>query len=186
MRQIITGFFRSKTLKARVFACTRRTIVTYPRPLVGPPDPLSNLRPVLYGPPSKLEDIRSSPYSVTEFSESQAPPTANEQTEALEWRWEQESLDAFNQAFWTDNNMRFEAARRDILAAHPPLPPDSPPEALTARERALEATISEFYANWVNQQRSHYADYTREWYRRNWGGILGVVRRRWEKWMHMS
>lgn len=63
------------------------------RDLVGPPDPVSHLRPVVYDdaplPPS---DVRH-PYSLREFTGD---------TREYQWKIQRQQLDAYNQEFWTD------------------------------------------------------------------------------------
>lgn len=64
--------------------------------LVGPPDPVSHLRPVLYGGSAKLVKTREHPYSLDEF-DSKGPP-------ALEL-WEKrhlEQTDKFNHDYWAE------------------------------------------------------------------------------------
>lgn len=66
------------------------------REFIGPPDSVSNIRPVLlrdqFSPPS----TRTHPYSLTEFGE------ADEDSTDLQWRLQRERLTAFNHAFWLD------------------------------------------------------------------------------------
>ena len=67
---------------------------------VGPPDPLSNIRPVLYNDlSSTTADSPQHPYSLDEFH--------NESEDTLEYQWklQRQQLDAFNDAFW--RNVRF-------------------------------------------------------------------------------
>lgn len=69
--------------------------------LIGPPDPLSNLRPVLYTdlPPSSQPRPRH-PYSLSEF-------TGGTQDHNLQWRLQRQALDAFNHNYWTDVGFLF-------------------------------------------------------------------------------
>ena len=62
--------------------------------LVGPPDPVSNLRPVIYddAPPLPPSEVRH-PYSLREFKGD---------TREYQWKIQRQELDAFNHAFWTD------------------------------------------------------------------------------------
>ncbi|GAC97448.1 hypothetical protein PHSY_005034 [Pseudozyma hubeiensis SY62] len=103
--------------------------------MVGPPDPISNLRPVRYG--SAFEEVSSSsssspssqalamshPYSLQEFTTSgdSWSPSRNARTPSLYFerllsKLEEAELahklrmaraDNFNQRFWQDNNTRF-------------------------------------------------------------------------------
>lgn len=64
--------------------------------LIGPSDPVSNLRPVIYGdaqlaPTPKLNH----PYSLREF-------TGGAKDYDLQWKIQRQQLDSFNHAFWTD------------------------------------------------------------------------------------
>ena len=75
--------------------------------LVGPPDPVSNLRPVIYDEPegsvegkrrriTVVERTKTSPthpYSLEEFDGDPAD---------YSWRLERKRLDAYNHAFWSD------------------------------------------------------------------------------------
>jgi apoptogenic protein 1 len=71
---------------------------------VGPPDPVSNLRPTIY---DDLEPESSAPhtsprttihpYSLFEFK----GPDASSNSE-LHWRLHRQQLDAFDQAFWSN------------------------------------------------------------------------------------
>lgn len=64
--------------------------------LVGPPDPVSHLRPVIYDdapvPPSPTQH----PYSLREFTGD---------VREYQWKVQRQETDAFNQAFWT--NVRY-------------------------------------------------------------------------------
>ncbi|PKI82462.1 hypothetical protein MVES1_003401 [Malassezia vespertilionis] len=99
-----------------------------PPMFVGHPDPVSNLRPVVYGATEESRAAPSNPthpYSLAEFSlPSKAGKGARHglfarHLERLEQRLEAAQLqarlqsfwlDQFNQRFWTDNNVRFQRA----------------------------------------------------------------------------
>ncbi len=63
---------------------------------VGPPDPVSNIRPVLY---NDIDDTRMEsprhPYSLDEFRN-------DSDTLEYQWKLQRQQLDAFNDAFWRD------------------------------------------------------------------------------------
>jgi hypothetical protein len=63
---------------------------------VGPPDPVSNIRPVLYHDldPTSVESPRH-PYSLDEFRQ-------DSDTLEYQWKLQRQQLDAFNDAFWRD------------------------------------------------------------------------------------
>ncbi len=64
---------------------------------VGPPDPVSNLRPVMHSGATKHKSTgltgKRHPYSLDEFRGG---------TFAYQLRIEKQSIDDFNHAFWTD------------------------------------------------------------------------------------
>ncbi|VDB82951.1 unnamed protein product [Peniophora sp. CBMAI 1063] len=156
----------------RAIHSSARASNSHARTLVGPPDPVSNLRPVIYA-DAPLPSASGSgathnsnhPYSLSEF-----PRSALNDAD-YRWRLRREELDAFNHAFWTDSNKRFEAAR---VAALDALPADASPET-------REAVLSDFYRRWVMQEAPRQAAYTRELRVRTVEEIRLSLRARWLK-----
>ncbi|KZV71681.1 hypothetical protein PENSPDRAFT_751623, partial [Peniophora sp. CONT] len=142
------------------------------RTLVGPPDPVSNLRPVVYA-DAPLPSASGSgathnsnhPYSLSEF------PKAGLNDADYRWRLRREELDAFNHAFWTDSNKRFAAAQAAALDA---LPSDATPDT-------REAVLADFYRRWVLQEAPRQVAYTREFRARSAEEIRLFLRARWLK-----
>ena len=66
---------------------------------IGPPHPISNLRPVIYSdaPPSTQRAMH--PYSLHEFDED---PTRLRTNYDLQWKFARQDLDSFNHNFWLD------------------------------------------------------------------------------------
>ena len=63
---------------------------------VGPPDPVSNIRPVLYNDlGSTSAESPQHPYSLDEFRN-------DSDTLEYQWKLQRQQLDAFNDAFWRD------------------------------------------------------------------------------------
>jgi Apoptogenic protein 1 len=64
---------------------------------VGPPDPVSNIRPVLYDDPgsTSAESPLRHPYALDEFRDE---PHSVE----YQWKLQRQQLDAFNDGFWRD------------------------------------------------------------------------------------
>ena len=62
--------------------------------LVGPPDPVSHLRPVIYddAPPPPPPQVRH-PYSLREFTGD---------TREYQWKMQRQEIDAFNHEFWQE------------------------------------------------------------------------------------
>ncbi|KAF9246182.1 hypothetical protein BU15DRAFT_84979 [Melanogaster broomeanus] len=119
------------------------------RHLVGPNDPISNLRPIIY------TDIPTpKAYAI------------HDNTLELQFKLAREQLDAFNHNYWTDSNLRFEAAKTSVLASLP----DS------ASSEMQENALSEFYKEWVVQERTRQDEYSSEWRKRNWETIILAAR----------
>ena len=135
--------------------------------LIGPPDPLSNLRPVFYAPlfPSLHQTSTSPtgihPYSLAEFPIRSSTKLSEEaaelqkfkrrlHSEDLEWRSTRYRLDAFNQDFWTRTNTAFLQARDAWLLANPTL------------NNSIEPDLSPFYAQHLADSKYQYAQYNRQ------------------------
>ncbi|GBE81937.1 hypothetical protein BKA93DRAFT_740295 [Sparassis latifolia] len=130
--------------------------------LVGPPDPVSHLRPIIYedAPSTPLTGVH--PYSLKEFAGD---------TGEYQWKMQRQELDAYNNAFWTDSNIRFEAAKSAVL--------ESLPETAPTEDR--EFALSEFYKRWLMQEQSRQKEYNSQWRKRNWTSIVLGARVRYEK-----
>ncbi|KAI0705813.1 hypothetical protein BC835DRAFT_1403653 [Cytidiella melzeri] len=135
------------------------------RDLVGPPDPISNLRPVVYddAPPLPPTEVRH-PYSLREFRGD---------TREYQWKIQRQELDAFNHAFWTDSNTRFTAAKQAFLS--------SLPESCTEEDK--EHALSDFYKSWLVQEEPRQKEYTANWQRRNRMNVLLGARLQYQKFM---
>ncbi|PBK96917.1 hypothetical protein ARMGADRAFT_989158 [Armillaria gallica] len=126
------------------------------RHLVGPPDPISHLRPVIYDdvPPPPPPSLLKHPYSLAEFDPE--PPLGTGAYD-LQWKLQRQQLDDLDQNFWLDSNIRFEGGKEAVLASLPP----------TATAVDKEEALSEFYKQWVMQETDRTGQYTREWRARN-------------------
>ncbi|EPS98567.1 hypothetical protein FOMPIDRAFT_1148676 [Fomitopsis schrenkii] len=133
------------------------------RHLVGPSDPVSNLRPVIYDDavPEHRTDL-THPYSLREFGGD---------TREYQWKMQRQQLDAYNHVFWTDCNLRFGAAKQAVL--------DSLPESCPVEDR--ESALSAFYRRWADQEAERQRAYSAEWRRRNWASISLGARLAYEK-----
>ncbi|KAI6128284.1 hypothetical protein EDD16DRAFT_678143 [Pisolithus croceorrhizus] len=141
--------------------------------LVGPNDPISNLRPIIYtdiqtppkaGPESKVNH----PYSLEEFSDTSS---SNLHALELEFKLKREELDALNHKYWTESNERFEAAKASVLSSLPP----------SATSETREHALSEFYGMWVVQERERQEEYSNQWRRRNFENIVLAARVEYER-----
>ncbi|KAG9086776.1 hypothetical protein FS749_003385 [Ceratobasidium sp. UAMH 11750] len=137
--------------------------------LVGPPDPVSNIRPVLRGTVLKDGTQAAHPYSLSEFSRSEV---VGYSASALHER----HLETLNHSFWTDVNTRFNAARQEILDSHPPA---KSPEEAAARDAALEANLAAFYRTWLSAEDARFRAYTMQYYVEQARGIWLAFRSYW-------
>ena len=179
-----------KTVPLRALALARSLHVSSAsRHLVGPNDPISHLRPIIYTdtptPPSshsqgQLESRVNHPYSLHEFTDVQ-----HDHALELQYKLAREQLDAFNHNYWADvrrdnipldlgsfhswlrqSNTRFETAKQSVLASLPE----------SASSETHENALSEFYKKWVMQERTRQDDYSTEWQTRNWNTIILAAR----------
>jgi len=118
---------------------------------VAPPDPISHIRPILYDDPAPVtsEPLRH-PYSLNEFRD-------DSDTLEYQWKLQRQQLDAFNDNFWRDSNMRFEVAKAVAMSVLPP--------HATAQQR--EECLGMFYRKWVLQEVTRQVEYNAEWRRRS-------------------
>ena len=90
-------------VRAAIFA-SRRAFHVKPtsrrRELIGPPDPISHLRPVVYDEPDVFIQPKQlpHPYSLSEFDSAEGP---SEELE-LQYKLQRQQLDAFSHQFWLD------------------------------------------------------------------------------------
>ena len=140
----------------------RRASRLQPQAFVGPPDPVSNLRPIVYKEPQTRPASVLHPYSLDEFTApAQAPRGSSTraltryadqllgQLEAVKMHTRLQSmwLDQFNQRFWLDNNVRFTRALEEYISQVAP------------RGDATLEMLAPFYREWlvVNERRlRHY------------------------------
>lgn len=84
-------------------SCSRRMFYSSPvnSDLVAPPDPVSNLRPILYDNASNTPTVPNvrHPYSLSEFTPAAVEASGDHE---LQFKLLRQQLDTFNQVFWTD------------------------------------------------------------------------------------
>jgi hypothetical protein len=104
---------------------------------IGPPDPTSNIRPIIYTSSSFLsEPILPHPYSLKEFSDD----TVDHE---LQWILHREQLDAFNHTYWAEVSLdvqccydqRFEETITRVTPASKLPNPQSFPHSLPMHPR---------------------------------------------------
>ncbi|KAI5451934.1 hypothetical protein NCC49_001234 [Naganishia albida] len=136
--------------------------------LVGPNDPVSNIRPVRYAQSPTHASSSTSPYSTSEFTNVSSPDTAlaDERIgEDLEWRLRRERVDAKNHEFWTHLDHR-------LKTRLPPAPgPEAPPEVVSAHNEARDQVLTDFYRDWLEANKARQSRWVWEW----WGDIRHEV-----------
>ncbi|KAJ7111561.1 hypothetical protein C8R43DRAFT_903959 [Mycena crocata] len=134
------------------------------RPLcdrVGPPHPISNMRPIIYDDETPASTSRvDHPYSLHEFDPEPSSPYK------LQWKLQRQQLDEFHHSFWLESNTRFERGKDEALSRLPS----------TATALDKERALSEFYRLWVIQEDSRTGAYTEEWRQRNKSSLILAAR----------
>ncbi|WWC60068.1 uncharacterized protein I303_102631 [Kwoniella dejecticola CBS 10117] len=133
--------------------------------LVAPPDPASNIRPIIYASKPSINPSTNSPYSASEF------PTGSRDAKLenmeLEWRLRRERVDLMNHRFWATTNLSFEAQKAHRLSLLPAA--SDPPTA--EDERRKEDALTQFYADWQIANQEKQIRWVKEWWREVWDGI---------------
>ncbi|BGP37704.1 hypothetical protein JCM10450v2_001629 [Rhodotorula kratochvilovae] len=183
------------------------TLLPPSRDLIGPPCPLSNLRPVYYAPlfPSLHTAPpggagAAHPYSLSEFPTSSPSSSSSSARQArlqrlkrslasadLAWRLTRYRLDAFNQGFWARQNTAFLRARDAYLArassadgegeAYPP-----GPSAALRLGKGEDVDLAEFYAEYLERTRAEYAEYNTQLWRMQAALLWPAVKAAGRKW----
>ncbi|OXC67204.1 hypothetical protein AYX13_04306 [Cryptococcus neoformans] len=133
--------------------------------LVAPPDPLSNIRPILYASKPPTRPSANSPYSASEFPSSSGDAKLDNME--LEWRLRRERVDLTNHRFWAANNIAFNAQLDHRLSLLPPASDPPTPEDIRRKEDCL----TQFYADWQMANQERQIRWVKEWWREIWEGL---------------
>lgn len=138
--------------------------------LIGPPDPVSNVRKVVYDRTEAGKALH--PYSLNEFpaDTNLTDPDGGRARLDLEWNIARGRLDAFNHHFWADNNARFHEEKAAALEA---VPEPRTPEA-------VQAALDAFYRDWSNAEYERQRIYDRSWHRANRHLLMLALRKRYD------
>uniref|UniRef100_A0A8C7YIZ6 Cytochrome c oxidase assembly factor 8 n=1 Tax=Oryzias sinensis TaxID=183150 RepID=A0A8C7YIZ6_9TELE len=110
---------------------------------IGPPNPLSNLRPIIYRIPEEESELEKR--------------LRNLRQETEDW----------NHKFWTQQNLNFSEEKEAFVVSQ------LAGKGLTLRDvdgrrRSLSSEeMAVFYKSFLDKNRKHHASYNKEWYRRN-------------------
>jgi apoptogenic protein 1 len=154
--------------------------------LIGPSDPVSNIRHVIYDTqPGESSGATKDhhPYSLREFSDDPHSAASDTDHGRYQWKMHSQQLDALNHRVWAEvrssaayltrssrrtetlmlqTNTRFEAAKAEVLGS---LPANASPED-------AEVVLTHFYRHWSVQEADRQAKYSAEWRKRNWENIV--------------
>ncbi|RVE66344.1 hypothetical protein OJAV_G00106260 [Oryzias javanicus] len=119
---------------------------------IGPPNPLSNLRPIIYRIPEEESELEKR--------------LRNLRQETEDW----------NHKFWTKQNLNFSKEKEAFLVSQLSVKgltlrdPDGRRRSLSSEEMAV------FYKSFLDKNRIRHASYNKEWYRRNFTITLLMAR----------
>lgn len=119
---------------------------------IGPPNPLSNLRPIVYHVPENESELEK------------------------RLRHLRQETEDWNHEFWADQNVTFTKDKEAFIISQLKAKgltlrdEDGRRRALTSEEMAV------FYKSFLDTNRRRHADYNREWYRRNFTITLLMAR----------
>lgn len=161
---------------------------------MGPPDPLTNLRPVAYATPfaapaNKLQTRKLHPYSLEEFSNTNVDTLlsrgkrekALQRLEALRqrfeaqdlaWRLQRRRLDLISHKHWARSNTLFrqqKQAAEELATERAAL---AGIQGGSSQVRLDPTVMDEFHRQWVDTRANDHAKYHKEWIK----GVLGQIR----------
>ncbi|XP_028251145.1 cytochrome c oxidase assembly factor 8 [Parambassis ranga] len=119
---------------------------------IGPPNPLSNLRPIVYCIPEKESELEK------------------------RLRHLRQETEDWNHSFWTKQNISFAKEKENFIISH------LKSKGLTLRDedgrrRSLNSEeMAVFYKSFLDKNRTRHANYNKEWYRRNFTITLLMAR----------
>ncbi|KAL4237393.1 Apoptogenic protein 1 [Mactra antiquata] len=116
------------------------------------------------GPPDKLSNIRQIKFFVPEC----------ESLVEKQFREKRQSAQEFHHAFWSEHNKEFftlkEKFTQEKLAEKKLENPDATVKSLTPEE------MSEFYKQFLDDNRKNHMQYNREWYKQNFQMLLSAFK----------
>ncbi|XP_071353949.1 cytochrome c oxidase assembly factor 8 isoform X2 [Trachinotus anak] len=119
---------------------------------IGPPNPLSNLRPIVYHVPENESDLEK------------------------RLRHLRQETEDWNHDFWTKQNITFSKEKDEFIISQ------LKEKGLTVRDeqgrrRSLNSEeMAVFYKSFLDENRTRHANYNKEWYRRNFTITLLMAR----------
>ncbi|XP_061891020.1 cytochrome c oxidase assembly factor 8 [Entelurus aequoreus] len=110
---------------------------------IGPPNPLSNLRPVIYRVPENESELEGRLRTLRQDTE--------------DW----------NHRFWTKQNLSFSKDKDDFIASQLKVQGLSERDEQGRRRALSSEEMAVFYKRFLDINKERHANYNKEWYRRN-------------------
>lgn len=155
--QMRCGYKKTAKLIVKISFCERcgtsnSSKLESPKPtthdMIGPPDPISNLRPVAFHVPRNEHEIEK------------------------EFRVRREEVQKWNKTFWTKHNKSFFKERKEFIAAN--LPPNE--SSGTGKQTLTADEMSVFYKTFLDKNWKIHVQYNAEWYWKNIGLVIFALR----------
>ncbi|KAG8855568.1 hypothetical protein FRB91_001989 [Serendipita sp. 411] len=142
--------------------------------LVGPPHPISNIRPTLYD--GLPDQTPTKGYSPRDLSSHEAVDP-----DRFQLNLSMQRLDKFNHEFWADSNTRFHTMKEAYLNSRKGmLELATTPEE---RSRMEEDHLAEFYRLWVFSERPTQRRYNSQWLKYQYTLIWTTARMTLNRWI---
>ncbi|XP_041669337.1 cytochrome c oxidase assembly factor 8 [Cheilinus undulatus] len=119
---------------------------------IGPPNPLSNLRPIVYRIPENETELEKR--------------LRNLRQETEDW----------NHDFWTKQNMNFSKEKEAFIISQLSAKGLTLRDEQGRRRTLTSEEMAEFYKNFLDKNRTRHANYNKQWYRRNFTITLLMAR----------
>uniref|UniRef100_H3D4B9 Cytochrome c oxidase assembly factor 8 n=1 Tax=Tetraodon nigroviridis TaxID=99883 RepID=H3D4B9_TETNG len=119
---------------------------------IGPPNPLSNLRPIVYHIPENETELEK------------------------RLRHLRQDTEDWNQEFWANQNITFSQEKEAFIISHLKAKGLGLRDEQGRRRTLNSEEMAVFYKSFLDKNRTRHAKYNREWYRRNLNITLLMAR----------
>ncbi|KAK2826767.1 hypothetical protein Q5P01_020981 [Channa striata] len=119
---------------------------------IGPPNPLSNLRPIVYRIPENESELEK------------------------QLRHLRQETEDWNHEFWTKQNISFSKEKDSFIASQLKAKGLSLRDEQGRRRSLNSEEMAVFYKNFLDKNRTRHVNYNKEWYRRNFTITLLMAR----------
>ncbi|TNM96059.1 hypothetical protein fugu_017142 [Takifugu bimaculatus] len=119
---------------------------------IGPPNPLSNLRPIVYHIPENETELEK------------------------RLRHLRQDTEDWNQDFWANQNITFSKEKEAFIVSHLQARGLGLRDEQGRRRSLNSKEMAAFYKSFLDKNRTRHANYNKEWYRRNFSITLLMAR----------